>query len=220
MAQLDSSNYRSLYQQLGSWIHMHNITLLFDSYQYYLSMVQTIQFSIARKQSLSLQKRKKNVYLPKWFVEIILNWIWSPWPTGELIGSGKWAFFAAKYPLLQGGLCEVRSVACCLNSTWYKRSLLTNSPHQHFHALHVESETVLGQMHCGLWLWHEDGSLWKPHCFSFIPRKINCIHMLGLQNNLTNIFMQGEACGWNGSTAGRHTPEHHLVFWKLLNMFL
>lgn len=73
MAQLDSTNYSSLYQQLGSWVHMHNITLLFDCYQYYLSMVQTVQFSIARKKPQSEKIKKKNVYLPKWFVEIILN---------------------------------------------------------------------------------------------------------------------------------------------------
>ena len=42
----------------------------------------------------------ENVYLPRWFVEIILNHTWYIWSTGELIGSDRLGFFAQKYLLL------------------------------------------------------------------------------------------------------------------------
>jgi len=42
----------------------------------------------------------ENVYLPRWFVEIILNHAWSIWSTGELIGSDRLVFFAEKYIFL------------------------------------------------------------------------------------------------------------------------
>lgn len=164
MAQLDSTNYSSLYQQLGSWVHMHNITLLFDCYQYYLSMVQTIQLSIARKKPQSEKIKKK--CLPAKMVcwnNLELNLI-------SLAHRGinrlrQMDLLCCKNLLLQGGPREARSVACCLNSIWYERSLLTNLSHPHFHAFQGESETVLGQMFCGLWLWNEGGSFCKPHCF-------------------------------------------------------
>lgn len=55
IACLVSSNCLNPPWQLGSWVHKHNIALLFDSYQYYLSIVRTVHFVIARK-SCTLQK--------------------------------------------------------------------------------------------------------------------------------------------------------------------
>lgn len=172
IAYLGSSNYTSLYQQSGSWIYRHGISLLFDSYQYYLSMAHTIQFSIARK-SLILQK-----CLPAKMV---------CWNNPEL----NLMYLAYK------GINRLRQLGllCCKKSP-RSVSTLWRQFGGFLPELYLTSEKSLGSFVCPINIfmhfmekvkqhlvkclvvlqrvfWEENGRLSKAHCFSFIPSKIH-----------------------------------------------